>query len=300
MRELYIKHPNALWHSTNADSTAPKRILNALLLNLAFTIIEFVGGLLSGSVAIMADAVHDFGDCVTLGVAYYLEKIARNKEKDNIFSYGYGRFSLLSAIISGVVILLGMAYILTEAVPRFWNPSEPYGPGMLALAVFGVLVNGIAAFGLSHGHTQNEKVLTWHKLEDVFGWIAVLIGSLFIILFEWNWVDPLLAVFVALYVGYNVSRNFIDSLKLMLQSVPEGFDPEKFLQEVEEVQGVSKAHDLHVWSLDGVKHILSMHIVVERLEKENISRVKSHIRDLANKHGDFHATIEVEVEKEHV
>lgn len=296
MRELYKNHPNARWHESIRARVGTKRILVAFLLNSAFAIIEFIGGVLTGSVAIIADAVHDFGDSVTLAVAWYLEKIA-GKEKDNVFSYGYGRFSLVSAVISSVIIMAGMVYIASEAIPRFWEPGEPYGPGMLGLAVLGIIVNGIAANYLAHGHTMNEKVLSWHLIEDVLGWIAVLIGSLFIIGFGWNWVDPLLALCIAAYVGYNAVRNFSHTARLMLQSMPPGFDPEKFLADVEKISGVAKAHDLHVWSMDGDKHILSMHILLDD-GRDDFENITTQARGVIGKYGEFHATIEVEKKSE--
>lgn len=294
MRELYKNHPNALWHQSDKESLVPQRILKVFLLNSFFAIVELIGGILTGSVAIIADAIHDFGDSLSLGVAYYCERVARKRDKDNIFSYGYGRLSLLSAVVSGIVLLIGMAYVLTESLHRFFDgQTEPYAPGMFGLAILGIAVNGIAAKYLSHGHTQNEKVLTWHLVEDVLGWVAVLIGALVIMFFGWNWVDPVLAVGISIYVSYNAIKNLRDSLKLMLQSVPEEFDGEKFLGDVSEIKGVDRAHDLHVWSLDGQKHILSLHILLED-GVENFQEITDKAREIIAEYGEFHATIELE------
>jgi cobalt-zinc-cadmium efflux system protein len=295
VKELYKHHPNAVWHRSDKSNTAPRRIFLAFILNTVFAIIEIIGGVLTGSVAIIADAVHDMGDSVSLGVAWYFEKIARNKEKDSVFSYGYGRLSLLSAAISGVVILSGMIYILIESFNRFFEPSVPNAEGMIYLSILGIVVNGFAAFKLSHGHTQNEKILTWHLLEDVLGWAAVLVGAALMKIFGWNWIDAVLAVLIAVYIGYNAMKNLNNTFRLILQSVPEGFDIDNFIDEVEKIEGVNKAHDLHVWSMDGQKHILSIHIIMQEGESaEKTNSIKEKIRETINKFGDFHATIEVE------
>lgn len=145
-----------------------QRIGLAFILNFGFTIIEFIGGWLTNSTAIMADAVHDLGDTLSIGLAWFLGKLS-NKSADSHFTYGYRRLSLLGALINGTVLLLGSLWILYEAIPRLTDPVMPHAQGMFWLAILGVTVNGFAAYKLRRGKTLNERVLNWHLLEDVLG-----------------------------------------------------------------------------------------------------------------------------------
>ncbi len=270
---------------------APDRVRAAFLLNLCFTILEGVGGALVGSVAIVADAVHDLGDTISLGVALLLEKHAERKP-DKRFSYGYRRMSALSALITATVVLVGSVFVIVTAGKRFFEPSEPHGWAMLGLAVFGLGVNGFAAWYLSRGGTHNERMLTWHLLEDVLGWAAVLVGSLLILAFDWVWIDPALAIGIALFVMWNVFRNLAKTVGMFLQQVPTGLDLDDLRKALEDLDRVQGVHDMHAWSLDGEHHVLSCHVVVEDLD--NTQEVKNRVRERIGKEGDFHVTIEVE------
>jgi len=192
-------------HSHHKDESA-SRIAMAFFLNVGFTIIEFIGGWLTNSTAIMADAVHDLGDSLSIGSAWFLNRLGR-KSADTEFTYGYRRLSLFGALINGLVLIAGSLWVLGEAIPRLANPVMPVTEGMLALAILGVTVNGIAAYRLSKGNTLNEKVLNWHLLEDVLGWVAVLIISIVLQFADWPILDPLLSVGFTLFILFNVCRN---------------------------------------------------------------------------------------------
>lgn len=253
----------------------------AFFLNFTFSIIELVGGMWVGSLAIVADAVHDFGDSVSLGCAWFLEHYA-NRKNDQRFNFGYRRFSLLSALISGVVVATGSIFIVREAILRFNEPSTPAALPMMALAFLGFAINGVAAYRLSRGETQNEKMLTWHLLEDVLGWAVVLVGALVIQITGAAWIDPLLAIGMAGFVSFNVIRNLRVTAYLFLQGRPENFDEGKFLAEAMAIEGIEKIDHLAIWSLDGESSVLSarlhLHSVRDPLE---IERVKSAVRELA-------------------
>jgi cobalt-zinc-cadmium efflux system protein len=183
------------------------RIRWAFFLNLAFTVIEFIGGWLTNSTAIMADAVHDLGDSLSIGLAWYLDTISK-KKADKEFSYGYRRFSLLGAMINGSILIVGSLWVLSVAIPRLFAPEMPEATGMVYLAVLGVVVNGYAAFKLSRGKSLNERVLNWHLLEDVLGWLAVLIVAVVLLFVEWPILDPLLSIGFTLFILYNVTKSF--------------------------------------------------------------------------------------------
>ena len=266
----------------------------AFFLNATFTVIEFIGGFLTGSVAILSDALHDLGDTASLGLSFALEKFARKKRDPN-FSYGYRRFSLLAALLNGAILLAGSFLILWEAVPRFWNPSEPHALGMMGLGLLGILFNGLGALGLRGGQTMNEKMLTWHLLEDVFGWVAILIGGGLVYLFQVAWVDPLLAVGFTLFTLYNVFLITRQTARIFLQSVPASMDVKRMESEVEELPEIHSVHDTHVWSMDGEFNVLTTHVVVrDEIPDDRLLPVKREVRGVLARHNIQHATIEME------
>lgn len=248
------------------------------------------------SVAVISDAVHDAGDTISLGFALFLEK--KSEQGPSLkFSYGMKRLSLLSAVVAGVVITMGSGIVLWEAIPRIWNPGEPYGPGMMGLALFGIAINGFAALRLRQGATQNERVLTWHLMEDALGWTCVLIGGAFVYFLEWNWVDPLLAVLISFWIIKNVLRELYRSISLFLQGNPEPQKLEQFAEEILNIPGVTSYHDLHFWSLDGSHHVLSLHLVTNRSGPE-VVEIKNQVRKAAEIIGSPHITLEVETPEE--
>ena len=202
-------------HNHDNESSAT-RIGWAFFLNLGFTIIEFIGGWLTNSTAIMADAVHDLGDSLSIGLAWILSKIA-DKQANETYSYGYQRFSLLGALVNGAVLIGGSVWVLSEAIPRLSKPEMPHTEGMILLALFGVAVNGFAAYKLSHGKSLNERILNWHLLEDVLGWVAVLLIALVLTFIELPILDPLLSIGFTLFILFNVAKSVIDTIKVFFR-----------------------------------------------------------------------------------
>jgi cobalt-zinc-cadmium efflux system protein len=284
-------HGHRHHHHHHDSGRASKNILFVFFLNLSFSLIELIGGLMIGSMAIIADAVHDLGDSISLGGAWFLERFA-NKAKDRKFNFGYRRFSLLSALFAGVVISAGSIVIIIESVRRFGEASAPAGLPMIGLAVLGLAVNGFAAWRLSRGATQNEKVLTWHMIEDVMGWAVVLVGAILIMLTGYAWIDPALAIGLSLFVLFNVSRHLKETAYLFLQGRPENFDEHSFIEAASSLPGVEKIDHLAVWSLDGETSILSarLHLHAVR-EPAEIESVKASVRRLAALQG-AQATLE--------
>lgn len=271
-----------------------KNIRTALILNLGFSLIELIGGIFTGSIAVLADALHDFGDSITLAIALYLENFAQKKPSPQ-FSYGYKRFSLLSSVISALILIGGSLFVIAFSIFRFQQPHSPQSEGMMGLALLGIIANGWAALKLSKGNTQNEKVLTWHLLEDLFGWAVLLIGAIVIKITQWTWIDPLLAIFISTFIVWNVLKHFRYSIVLFLQGSPHTFNQKDFINTVIKLKGVLDLHDIHVWSLDGVHNILSCHLILEKnITPQQISKIKENVREIASSHGEFHLTIETE------
>lgn len=275
-----------------------KNIKVAFFLNLFFTLIEIVGGFLTNSMAILSDAVHDLGDCLSLGLAWYFQKVS-NKGSDSSYSYGYKRFSLMGAVINSIVLIVGSIFILTAAIPRIFHPEKTQVAGMFILAIVGVLVNGLAFFRLKKGSSMNEKVVSLHFLEDVLGWVAILVGAVIMHFFDLPVIDSILSVGIALFVLFNVYKNIKQTLHIILQGIPADIDIEEISQQLHEFKGIEDIHDLHVWSVDGNYNILTVHVVLNSLlEKDKITELKGKIRIALKQKGIQHATIEFETKDE--
>lgn len=275
------------------------RMKMAFVLNFSFAIIELIGGLWTNSVAIMSDALHDFGDSLALLVAIVLEKIS-GKQGDQSFSYGYRRFSTMGALFTGLILVGGSVFILVEAIPRLFEPTQPHAEGMILLALLGVVVNGLAAYRVSGGTSLNERMLMWHMIEDVMGWVLVLIGAIVMKFWDLPQLDAGLAIVLALWILYNVFRNLNETMRVFLMATPRGFTPDSVKAKMREITGVQEIHHLHMWSLDGEKHLLTSHVVVASGTSWEASQViKQNLKQALKELGFFEVTLEVEIEGAH-
>lgn len=289
-------HSHNHLHTHAGDST--KNIAVAFFLNLGFCIIELIGGLLTNSIAILSDALHDFGDSIALGLAWIFQKVS-GRQPTPQYTYGYKRFSLLSAIINSVILITGSIFVLYESVQRVMEPVETNAHGMLLLAILGVVVNGIAILRLKKGKSVNERVVSLHLLEDVLGWIAVLIVSIVMIFVHAPILDPLLSILISFYILFNVYRNLKTIFLVILQGKPDNIDETKIKEELLLLHDVHDIHDLHIWSMDSEYTVLTVHLVLnekQSLEKQQEIRSKAHL--LLKQLGIQHATIEIEYENE--
>ena len=283
-------------HDHSHDASG--RIGWAFFLNVSFTIIEFIGGWLTNSTAIMADAVHDLGDSLSIGLSWLLSRLSGRKA-DGVFTYGYHRFSLLGALINGVVLIAGSLWILSEAVPRLANPTMPHAVGMFWLAILGVVVNGYAAYKLSHGKTLNERVLNLHLLEDVLGWVAVLIVAIVLLFVDWPIIDPLLSIAFTLFILINVVRNIVTTVSLLMQATPDKALHDQVVSEMLSMEPVSGVHHLHLWSLDGEHHVLTAHLELSRsVDAREYLELKTEVEKRLSEHDFVHSTIEFEFPEE--
>jgi cobalt-zinc-cadmium efflux system protein len=280
----------------HADSV--KNIRLAFFLNLAFTIIEIIGGVMTNSLAILSDALHDFGDSVSLGLAWFFEKLSSKKRTEH-FSYGYKRFSLLAALINSNILLIGSFFILAKAIPALWNPEMPNAKGMLGLAVLGIIFNGIAVLKLGHKHSINERVIRLHLMEDVLGWVAVLIVSIVLIFWRLPVLDPLLSIGISIYILWNVFRNLKATLKIFLQAVPSDIDIERITEKISKLKNVSSVHDVHIWSLSENYNILTAHLVIaSNITLDQMEEIKNSCRNMLEHENIQHTTLEFEAQGE--
>ncbi|MCC9137835.1 cation diffusion facilitator family transporter [Pontibacter silvestris] len=274
---------------------AGSNIKVAFFLNLGFTILEIFGGLWINSVAILSDALHDLGDSLSLGLAWYFEKVAK-RGRDQNYTFGYKRFSMLGAVINSVVLLVGSFIVLSEAIPRIFNPQPVNATGMIGFAVLGIIVNGAAVLKLKGGPSLNERVVRLHLMEDVLGWVAVLVGGIVLYFFNFPVIDPLLSLAITIYVLYNVVQNLRESMKIMLQGTPPHINPAEVQARLEQISAIKSVHDLHIWTLDGINHVLTLHAVVDaNLQLQDAEQIKQNVRNAMADIYIGHVTMELEI-----
>ena len=264
----------------------------AFFLNLSFAIFEFFGGFLVNSIAIISDAIHDLGDALVIGCSFFLERKSR-KNPDSSHSYGYKRYSTLGAIITTCVLIAGAILVIANAIPRLISPQPANYDGMIVFAIFGVAVNGFAAWRTSRGESLNQRAVNLHMLEDVLGWLAVLVGAAVMKATGWSIIDPLLSLGIAGFIGFNAVGNLRAALPIFLEKTPEGMDLESLVENMlEEIDGLESVHHVHIWSLDEEMAMATCHAVIA----PGISheQVKKAIKDYFKSVGVAHSTVETE------
>ncbi len=282
-------------HHHNHAHGSSKNIRSAFLLNTIFAFIELFGGIYVNSVAIVSDAIHDFGDSISLGVAYWFEKKSV-KKANAAYSYGYRRFSVLGAMFTVLVLSVSSVLIIIESVKRLSNPQMPDVKGMIVFACLGVFFNTLAFLRVHKGGSVNEKVVSLHFIEDILGWIAVLVGSIIMFFKEIPILDVLLSLGISLYILFNVYKNLKYIFNIILQGVPENIDVGKLKADLLSVNEVRGIHDLHMWSMDGDYNVGSVHLVIkdEIVGVKDVTNIKKQIRSLAKQNHLDHLTIELE------
>ncbi len=283
---------NHTHHHKKPAST--KNIRIAFFINLAFSIIELIGGLWTNSIAILSDALHDFGDSLSLGVSWYFQNISK-KERDKDFSYGYARFSVAGAVINSIVLVVGSIYILIESIPRLFDPQNPNSEGMIYMSIGGIIFNGLAAWKLHGGDSINERAVYLHLLEDILGWVATLVAAIIIQFWSIPILDPILALGIACFILFNVYGNLKRAAKIILQGTPDEIDVEKINEVLRDIPQIKNVHDCHVWSLDGQFHILSVHLTLDgEYEMKELAVIKQEAKHRLQHLKIDHATIEFE------
>ena len=285
-------------HSHPHPHSSTRSIAFAFWLNLFFSVFELLGGFWTGSYAILSDALHDFGDSISLGLAYLMEVKSHQKGSPQ-FSYGFRRYSVLSAVFTGAILLVGSGIIIFESVSKLIEGnSSPHAQGMIGLACVGLLVNGVSYWRLAGGKSLSEKMLQWHFIEDVLGWALVLVTAVVMLFWDLPYLDPLLAVGLSSWVIWNVIRNLRGALRVLLQAAPDQESADSARQTILQVPGVKGVHHVHMWSVDGEKHILTAHVVVQAQETQML-RIRNEIKQaLHEKHNVLEATLEVEFDTE--
>lgn len=266
-----------------------KNILIAFILNIAFSILEFIGGILTNSVAIISDSIHDMGDSLSIGVSYFLEKKSK-KAPDDRYTYGYTRYSVLGALITTVILLVGSVLVIISAIKRIMMPVEVNYNGMIIFAVFGVVINFLAASFTSNGDSINQKAVNLHMLEDVLGWLVVLIGSIIMRFTDISVIDPIMSILVTLFILINSFKNFTLIVDLFLEKIPKGVSVDEIKEHLLELDNIIEIHHIHIWSIDSYNNYATMHVVVAKYTNQLKETIRKELED----YGISHVTIEIE------
>lgn len=286
-------------HHKHGHARDTSHIKAAFFINLLFTIIEIIGGVMTNSIAILSDAVNDLGDSLSLELAWYFQNYSKKKRSPS-FSYGYSRFSLLGAMINSIVLVAGSIFLFVKAIPRLSHPQQPETQGMMILAVLGVVFNGVAIVRLKKGAGVNERVVALHLLEDVLGWVAVLIGSIVMHFFDIPIIDPILSLGIALFILVNVYKNLKETIQIIMQGVPNNTNVKEVESRLLSYPEIKEIHDIHVWSMDGNYTVMTAHVVMHH--KDSLTRLellKKKIRKDLEELQVKHVTLEFEVEGEY-
>ncbi|MCG6147555.1 cation diffusion facilitator family transporter [Leptospira levettii] len=285
-------------HSHTDISSSSKNLAWAFFLNLFFSLFELVGGVYSNSIAIISDAFHDLGDALSLAFVWYLQKVS-TRPNDLNFDYGYKRFSILGALFISVLLTVGSIFMIIESIKRFISPTESKADAMFVLAIVGVVVNGIAMIRLNHGSSFSERAVFLHFLEDILGWVAVLIGSIFMYFWNLPWFDPFMSLGIAVWILFNAYRNTKQVMRVFLQGVPISLNRSELIEHWENIKGVKSVHDIKIWSLDGNHHVASLHVLMDqKVNLDEFQLLKEEIRKVASEFEIIHTTIELETDAE--
>ena len=270
-----------------------RNILIAFIFNLLFSIFEGFCGFLAGSVAIVSDALHDIGDAISIGISYFLEKKSK-KQPDERYTYGYARFSVVGSIITTFILVIGSFIVIFNAIKRIISPIQINYDSMIVIAIIGVIVNFIAAFFTHKGDTLNQKAVNLHMIEDLLGWIVVLVGAIIMKFTNLSIIDPIMSIGVAVFILIHSVKNLKEVLNIFLEKIPDGITIREIKEHILEIDGVIDVHHIHIWSMDGINNFATMHIITD----SEAHSIKEKIRKELNNHKIFHTTLELETPNE--
>lgn len=263
----------------------------AFFLNLSYAIVEFIAGGIFGSSAVLADSVHDLGDAIAIGISALLETIS-NREEDRQYTLGYKRFSLLGAMLTAVILMIGSVLVILENVTKIVHPQPVNEEGILWLGIIAVAINVLASLVVRKGKTKNESILSLHFLEDTLGWLAVILMAIILRYTDWYILDPLLSLVISIFILTKAIPRFWSALKIFLDAVPEGVDIKQVKKDLEQLDHVASVNQLNLWTMDGLEKNAIVHVCLEEIE--HIEYCKESIRNLLKDYGFQNVTIEVD------
>lgn len=267
-----------------------KNIFIAFILNLLFSLFEFIGGIFTNSISIISDSIHDILDALSIGISYFLEKKS-SKKANSKYTYGYIRYSVLGSFITTTILIAGSIFIIYCSIKRLILPEKINYNCMIIFSIFGIILNFIAAFITKDGDSLNQKAVSLHMLEDVLGWVIVFIGSIVIKFTDISSLDSIMSIGVSIFIFIHAFKNLKTIIDIFLEKTPLNIDLDELKKSLLKIDGVIDVHHIHLRSIDGYNNYASMHIVTK---EKNISDLKVKIRKDLNKFNIKHSVIETE------
>ena len=282
---------NTVNEKVNLINKTPENIKIAFLLNLAFSIVEAIGGILTNSISIISDSLHNLGDSITIGINYIFEKKSKklpNKE----YSYGYLRYTMLGSLIASFILLVGSVVIIYNVVPRLIKPLSVNYDAMIIFGIFGLLINLYATIKIMR---SKDKKINTHMIEDTVIWLFILTGSICIKVFDSVIIDPILSLLIAVYILYQVYKYMKNIYNIFMEKVPKNVKIDEIKKNIESNENIDNVHHIHIWSIDGVNNYMTAHIHLNKvLSEEEIIKTKNDVKNKLMEDKINHITLEVE------
>jgi cobalt-zinc-cadmium efflux system protein len=229
-----------------------------------------------------------------MAMAIYLEKKSKQK-KDYKYTFGYYRFSLLGGLLTSIILIIGSTIVIIETFKRLMNPENVDAELMIYFAIVGVIINGLAALNAKRGRSANEKAISLHLLEDVFGWLILLVGAILMNFFDIKILDAVLSLLFSLFIIYHVIRNLKSILEVFLEKAPKGFSIENIEKELKTVEHVRNVHHIHLWSIEGNIPIVTLHVrLSHKVSTLQAAKILAELQDKLELLGISHSTIQIE------
>ncbi|WP_417679631.1 cation diffusion facilitator family transporter [Pseudodonghicola sp.] len=284
-------------HHHHMDRDAgDSRVAWAVAVNMALTVAQIVGGLLSGSLALIADALHNFSDAITLIIAFFARKVARRPANAGM-SFGYGRAEAVAALVNYTTLVVLAIYLIYEGVTRFLEPEPVDGWLVVWIAVLALVID-VATAALTYSlskDSMNIRAAFLHNVADALGSVAVIVAGVAVILWDWTWVDPLVTLMIAAYILWHVRSEVGDVFGLLMLAGPDGLKAEDVADAIEAVDGVEGVHHLHLWEMQEHEKTLEAHLVIAESDWPRADSVKSAVKALLREEfGIGHSTLEIE------
>ncbi len=293
-----MSHTHAQGHTHQTGEGGDRNLLIALFLNVTLTLAEVVGGILSGSLSLLSDAVHNGSDAASIGISYGARRIARRRA-DRERTFGYERAEIIAALINLTTLFVIALFLIWEAAERFFNPSPVGGTTMLVIGAIAFVEDALSVYVLYEGSKESLNIRSAfiHLFGDTLATLGVIGGGLLIMFYDIYWVDPVLTAAIAVYILVHGSIEMRKVIDILMESAPEGFEFDRMVHAVEEVAGVTGIHHVHLWRLDEHRVAMEAHVTVQERDLASIERIKRCVKEMLRDEFDVeHATLEIELE----
>lgn len=285
-------------HHHHGDNQTEGRLWISIILNFIITVAEFIGGIISGSLSLLSDALHNLNDTASLGISLIARKISK-RDPNLQKTFGYQRAEIIGAFINLVTLVIIALFLIKEGIERFYDPQPIDGMIMFIVAVIGLLGNVITAFLLHRSSKENINIRSAyiHIMSDAFSSVGVIIAGILIIWYELYIIDTILTLIIAGYILWHSYYMLRKTINILMESTPAGIEIPEIQEAMADINGVLDIHHLHVWRLDENNILLESHVVIDENDMPNMESIKSSLKELLSSNFDIHhSTLEFEFE----